>query len=309
MRNAFVQRLMQLAAADASLFLITGDLGFGVLDEFSRRFPRQFLNAGVAEQNMTAVATGLALEGHIVFTYSIGNFPTLRCLEQLRNDACYHGANVKVVSVGGGFSYGQLGMSHHATEDLSILRALPGIIVCAPGTAYEAGQAVDEVIARNGPAYLRLERAAADFVDDPSNRFVFGCARTICEGADFTLIGTGGIVAELVAAAELLRREAICCRVLSMHTLKPLDEAAVLAAAVETGGIITVEENTVLGGLGGAVAEVCLEHGTPPKRFRRLGIRDTYISTVGDQNYLRARVGVDRNSIAAAVRELLAARK
>jgi transketolase len=306
MRNAFIQRLVQLAPADGRLFLITGDLGFGVLDEFAQRFPNQFLNAGVAEQNMTALATGLAMEGHVVFTYSIGNFPTLRCLEQLRNDACYHNANVKVVSIGGGFSYGQLGMSHHATEDLSILRALPGIVVCAPGTAFEAGQAVDAVIAHDGPAYLRLERAAADFTDNPANPFVFGRARTLCAGSDFTLIGTGGIVAELVAAAKTLASDGIRCRVLSLHTLKPLDVAALIAAAEETGGILTVEENTILGGLGGAVAEVCLEHRIRPRRFRRLGIGDTYISTVGDQSYLRARVGLDRSSVTAAVRELLA---
>jgi transketolase len=129
MRTAFINRLQQLAETNPRLFLVTGDLGFGVLDAFEKKFPRQFLNVGVAEQNMTAVATGLALEGYTVFTYSIGNFPTLRCLEQIRNDTCYHGANVKVVSIGGGFSYGQLGMSHHATEDLSIMRALPGNVV------------------------------------------------------------------------------------------------------------------------------------------------------------------------------------
>lgn len=305
MRNAFLKRLTTLAETDKRIFLITGDLGFGVLDEFERRYPKQFLNVGVAEQNMTAVATGLAMEGYVVFTYSIGNFPTLRCLEQLRNDVCYHEANVKVVSVGGGFSYGQLGMSHHATEDLSILRALPGIVVCAPASAFEAGEAVDALVAHDGPAYLRLERAAGDFHDDAANPFVFGRARTICEGADLTLIGAGGIVAELLAAGTLLQSAGIHCRVLSLHTLKPLDREAVLAAAEQTGGILTVEENTVLGGLGGAVAEVCLEHGVRPRRFRRLGIADKYTSIVGDQQFLRAHVGLDHRSVAAAARQLL----
>lgn len=307
MRNAFVARLSQLAETDKRIFLVTGDLGFGVLDDFEKRFPKQYLNAGVAEQNMTAIATGLAMEGHVAFTYSIGNFPTLRCLEQLRNDACYHGANVKAVSVGGGFSYGQLGMSHHATEDLSILRALPGIAVCAPGSAFEATQATDAVIAHEGPVYLRLERAAADFSDDPTNPFVFGRARTLCEGNDFTLIGAGGIASELVAAAMILRGEGIRCRVLSLHTLKPLDAEAIIASAEQTGGILTVEENTILGGLGGAVAEICLEHRVRPRKFRRLGIRDAYVSVVGDQDFLRAQVGIDRASIASAVRALLAA--
>lgn len=305
MRNAFISRLGELAASHEHVFLITGDLGFGVLDEFERRFPRQFLNVGVAEQNMTAIATGLALEGRIVFTYSIGNFPTLRCLEQLRNDACYHGANVKVVSIGGGFSYGQLGMSHHATEDLSIARALPDLAVCAPASALETRYAVDAIVSLEGAAYLRLERAAPDFEDNPSVPFVFGRARLLRNGTDLTLVGSGGIVAELSRAADHLEKLGIHCRVLSMHTLKPFDAESVMSAAEETGGILSVEENTVLGGLGSAIAEVCLEHRIRPKRFHRLGINDRFVSIVGDQKFLRRHVGIDEPSIVAAVQRLL----
>lgn len=307
MRAAFLRRLTAAAATDSRIVLITGDLGFGVLDEFARRFPAQYLNAGVAEQNMTAVATGMALEGHTVFTYSIGNFPTLRCLEQLRNDAFYHDANVKVVSVGGGFSYGQLGMSHHATEDLSILRALPGVTICAPGSAHETERLVDALIARPGPAYLRLERGAPDFIDDPTIDCVLGTARLLREGFRCTLIATGGVVAEVAAAGELLHAEGLDCRVLSLHTLKPLDTDAIIKAATETGGIVTVEENSMLGGLGGAVAEVCLESGHPPKIFRRIGLPDRYTSIVGDQAYLRTALGLDRHSIVSTVRGLLTA--
>jgi transketolase len=302
-RTAFLRSLSEIAAGDPRIMLVTGDLGFAVLDEFEKLYPRQFLNAGVAEQNMTAVATGLALEGHVVFTYSIGNFPTLRCLEQLRNDAFYHDANVKVVSVGGGFSYGQLGMSHHATEDLSIMRALPNVTVCAPASAYETACLVPELVRRDGPAYLRLERSAADFKDAAPPACEFGRARCLRDGADLTLIGTGGVVAEVAAAAEILAREGVACRVLSMHTIKPFDVDAVLAAARETGGICTVEENSALGGLGGAVAEVCLEAGLPPRRFCRIGLPDRYTSVVGDQDYLRKANGLDRDSIAAMVRE------
>src|SRR6266404_1477950 len=145
MRNAFIAELSELAGADPRILLITGDLGFGVFEDFARRYPRQFLNAGVAEQNMTGLATGIAMEGRIVFTYSIGNFPTLRCLEQIRNDAAYHNADVKVVAIGGGFSYGPLGMSHHATEDLAIMRAI-GIPVIAPGCDWESAEAVDALV-------------------------------------------------------------------------------------------------------------------------------------------------------------------
>jgi transketolase len=306
MRTAFLTRLLELAESDPRIMLVTGDLGFGVLDEFEKRLPRQYLNAGVAEQNMTAVATGMALEGHVVFTYSIGNFPTLRCLEQLRNDAFYHEANVKVVSVGGGFSYGALGMSHHATEDLSILRALPGVTVCAPGSPRETRALVDQLIAHKGPAYLRLERGAADFKDVAPAECILGSARLHRDGPDCTLITSGGILAEVMAAAALLEGRGIRCRVLSMHTLKPLDVGAIAAAALETGAICTIEENTVLGGLGGAVSEVCMDLDVRPRRFRRMGIQDRYTSVVGDQDYLRHAVGIDRESISRTVAQLLA---
>ena len=305
MRNAFLRGLLQHAASDPKIILLTGDLGFGVLDEFERTLPRQYLNAGVAEQNMTAVATGLALEGHTVFTYSIGNFPTLRCLEQLRNDTFYHEANVKIVSIGGGFSYGQLGMSHHATEDLSIMRALPGVTVCAPGSAYETVCLLDAIVARRGPAYLRLERSAPDFADQAPPACEFGKARMLRDGPACTLIASGGVLSEVVAAADHLAALGRSCRVLSMHTLKPLDCEAIASAAAETGAICTIEENTINGGLGGAVAEVCLELETRPRRFLRLGIRDSYTSVVGDQAYLRRVVGIDRDSIVASIVDLL----
>jgi len=308
-RSAFLRRLLELAKDDPRIVLVTGDLGFGVLDEFERTLPAQYLNAGVAEQNMTAVATGMALEGFQVFTYSIGNFPTLRCLEQLRNDTFYHEANVKVVSVGGGFSYGQLGMSHHATEDLSILRALPGVVVCAPGSPFETTCLLDALVRTSGPAYFRLERVGASFVDDPTIPCVLGKARQLRDGTDCTLVTTGGVLSEVLPAADALRERGIHCRVLNMHTIKPLDTEALSRAVAETGAICTVEENTILGGLGGAVAEFCIELPTPPRGFRRLGIRDCYTSAVGDQDYLRRVTGIDRGGIVEAVQELLGVRK
>ena len=304
MRDAFIARLELLATADKRVILVTGDLGFGVFDRFIRAYPQQYLNAGVAEQNMTGVAAGMAMEGKIVFTYSIANFPTLRCLEQIRNDAAYHDANVKVVAIGGGFSYGALGMSHHATEDLSILRAI-GIPVVAPGCLWEAEEAVSALCYTEGTCYLRLDKTAANSTARPGEKFVLGRARRVRDGNDLTLISTGGILKILLDAAERLAERGVSCRILSMHTVNPLDREAVVAAARETGGIITVEEHTVLGGLGGAVAEACLDAGVTPAVFRRIALERGAPYLVGSQEYLRGRYGMDAEAIIETVRNAL----
>ena len=305
MRDAFVKSIEALAQDDPRVFLITGDLGFGVLDGYAQRRPRQYLNAGVAEQNMMGLATGLALDGRIVFTYSIGNFPTLRCLEQLRNDAAYHDANVNVVAIGGGFSYGALGISHHATEDLAILRAVPGVTVVAPGDDWEASEAVNALAGRSGTGYLRLDRSSAGSTGRDGERFVLGEARRLRDGRSLTLISTGGILGTVLRAADALAELGIRCRVLSMHTVAPLDGTAVVAAARETGGIVTVEEHSVVGGLGGAVAELCLEERAVPQRFYRVGLRAGFSSVVGSQDYMRQAYGLSETAIVAKVRALV----
>lgn len=306
MRDEFIRELLELARKDDRIMLITGDLGFSVLDEYQRQLPKQFLNVGVAEQNMSGVGAGLALSGRIVFTYSIGNFTTLRCLEQLRNDACYHGANVNAVAVGGGFSYGPLGFSHHATEDLAILRALPEMTVLSPGDKWETAGATRALVQTAGPGYLRLDKGPAEPTHKPTDVYEMGRARMIRDGDAMTLIATGGVLGEAIQAAATLAREGLACRVLSMHTIKPFDTEAVIAAARQTGGIVTLEEHTVLGGLAGAVSETCMEHGVMPQAFARLGLRDEFATEVGSQRYLRARYGLDAASVAHTVRELIA---
>jgi len=258
---------------------------------------------------MTGLATGLALDGRIVFTYSIGNFPTLRALEQIRNDAAYHDANVNVVAVGGGFSYGALGISHHATEDLAILRSLPGLTVVAPGDDWETECAVPALAALPGTTYLRLDRSSAGRTQREGEKFVLGQARRLREGTDATLVSTGGILSVTLAAAdELLSKHGIRVRVLSMHTIVPLDVKSLEEAATETGGIVTVEEHSVHGGLGGAVAESLLESGVVPRAFHRIGLRSGFSSIVGSQDYLRAAYGMDAPSIVAAVRRIVETR-
>lgn len=283
--------------------LITGDLGFGVLTNFANRFPKQFLNAGVAEQNMTMLATGLAMEGRIVFTYSIGNFPTLRALEMIRNDACYHDANVNVVCIGGGFSYGQLGISHHATEDIAILRSLPQMTVVAPGDDFETKELTKALCKKKGAGYLRLDRTS--MMVDSAAPVQLGKARKIHDGNALTLISTGGMLGEAVRAHDMLRKHGIETRVLSMHSIKPLDEEAIFQAVTDTGGIVTLEEHTTIGGLGGAVAEICLERHWIPNVFHRFGLQSQFSSVVGDQDYLRKEYGLDAESIAKNCLKLL----
>jgi transketolase len=305
MRTAFIRTITELAQRDPRLTLLVGDLGFGVVSDFAQRFPRQFLNVGVAEQNMTGVAAGMAMAGRIVFTYSIGNFPTLRCLEQIRNDVCYHKANVVVTAVGGGFAYGALGMSHHATEDLAILRALPEITVIAPGDPLEAAAAVRAAAAGIGPVYLRLGRAGETNVHQEPLDWTLGKAIALRQGDDVTIISTGGMLLTAVRAADLLAQQGISAAVLSMHTLKPLDAEAVLAAARRTRLLVTLEEHSILGGLGGAVAEVLAEADIPPVRFRRFGLPSSFDKIVGDQEYLCKCYGLDALSVSNRVQQLL----
>jgi transketolase len=305
MRTAFIETLFALAQQDERIVLMVGDLGFGVVTPFMEHLPQQFVNAGVSEQNMTGMAAGMALSGKILFTYSIANFPTLRCLEQIRNDVCYHRANVKIVPVGGGMAYGALGISHHATEDIAIMRALPHMLVVAPGDPTEARLATRALIEYNGPAYLRLGRAGEPSVYNTEPAFQLGKAITVRQGNDLTLICTGGLLYDTVQAAEALAEEGIQARVLSMHTVKPLDAEAVLCAAEETAVLFTIEEHSIIGGLGGAVAEVLMEAEQQPRRFKRIGLRDTFASLVGDQEYLRAQYGLDTAGILHTVRSVL----
>ncbi|HYC71320.1 MAG TPA: transketolase C-terminal domain-containing protein [Opitutaceae bacterium] len=306
MRDRFIQTLCHLAEGDPRIMLITGDLGFGVLDEYRRRFPRQFINAGVAEQNMTLVATGMALEGRIVFTYSIGNFPTLRCLEMIRNDSAYHGANVKIVSIGGGFSYGQLGISHHATEDLAIMRALPDVTCVSPSSLGEVTDATRALVQTPGTGFLRIDKDKGP--DGPAGEpFVLGRPRRLREGRDVAILTTGGILSEVMVAAGELERAGISASVYSVHSLRPVEPDRFVAAAREHRAVVTVEEHTVHGGLGGLVLETLADAGVFPRQFLRIGLDGCFSSVVGTQAYLRTAYAMDAAAITRRVRSLLQA--
>lgn len=305
MRTAFVEALCALAAHDERVFLVCGDLGYSVLERFRDSFPKRFLNAGVAEQNMTGVAAGLALAGHVVFTYSIANFPVMRCLEQIRNDVCYHGLDVKIVAVGGGLAYGSQGYTHHAVEDLAVMRVLPGMAVLAPGDPIEARLAARAALARRGPCYIRLGKAGEKVVHSVEPSFAPGRAIVLREGTDVALLSIGGVLPMVVAAAELLVREGRSVRVLSLPWLEPFDRSAVESAARETSLVVTVEEHGA-GGLASAAAEVI---ASTDARARLLPVRLSReaIHVAGEQEGLRAQQGLSSDAIAATVRRALAA--
>lgn len=303
MRDAFVRTLVQLAQQDRSIELITGDLGFGVLKPFWEQVPDQFTNAGIAEQNMTTTAAGMALEGKTVFTYSIGNFPTLRCLEQIRNDCAYHNANVKVVCVGGGFVYGSLGMSHQATEDIAIMRALPDVVVMAPGDFVEAQEATKAIAAYQGTCYLRLGRGGEKRIHERIENFQIGKAIPVKEGKKIAIFSTGAIFEEVQGAYDLLVKAGFEPAVYTFPTVKPLDIEVIQQCSRDFQLIVTCEEHNIVGGFGSAVAEVMAEMRQKKAHLLRIGLADRYAVQVGDQSYLRDQYGMSAAKIAVRIEE------
>lgn len=303
MRTTFVKTLMELAEKDSRIWLMTGDLGYSVLEPFAARFPDRYINAGVAEQNMTGMAAGIAASGGIVFTYSIANFPVARALEQIRNDVCYHNLSVKVVAVGGGLAYGAQGYSHHAVEDLAFTRVLPNMTVVAPGDPFETTALTKALVATPGPAYLRLGKAGEALVHDAELDITIGQSITVRSGDDCTIFSTGGVLTEAVRAHTMLAADGIGARVVSMPTVQPLDVAAVVDAA-HRGPIVTIEEHGT-GGLASAIAEALIDAGAPV-HMKSIRLPQIPRSCAGSQEWLRTQCGVSAESVVDAVYALLA---
>lgn len=308
MRTRFTETLYEIAKKDRDVNLITGDLGFGVFNKFWTDLPKQFINAGICEQNMTGVAAGMGMEGKTVFTYSIGNFPTLRALEQIRNDVAYHRSNVKIVCVGGGFAYGALGMSHHATEDLSIMRALPEMVVFSPCDPVEVEAITKFAYEMNGPCYIRLGRGGENILHKGKINFKLGKALKLISGDDIVIFATGGIAEEAIKASQKLKNDNIKVGVYSFHTIKPIDVDLIKKIALKNKTIITLEEHNNIGGLGGAVAEVMTTFKNGSKLIR-LGLDDTYTSVVGSQNYLRNYYNLSSDHIVKVIKKELSIKK
>lgn len=296
MRNHLINKITELAGQNENMMLITADLGFSVIEKFKERFQNRYINVGIAEQNMAAIAAGLALEGNTVFIYSIGNFPTLRCIEQIRNDICYHNANVKILAVGSGFAYGTLGMTHHATEDLAIMRALPNMKVFTPCDSISAEAIAQAICKINGPCYVRLERGGEPEIFSKDEKFEIGKLKEIRKGYDIAVITIGTVINEAIKAADILREKNNYISVYSVYSLKPIDKEQILEIAKEYKYIITVEEHQITGGLGSTIAEIIAENNMVTKIIR-LGLNDEFTSVVGNQEYLREVYNIDYKNI------------
>jgi len=304
MRSAFVSALTELAREDARVVFLTADLGFKIFDQFAREFGPRFMDVGVAEATMIGTAAGLALGGMRPFVYSIAPFATLRCLEQIRDDLCYHALPVTIVGVGGGYSYGHNGATHHALEDISIMCALPGMTVVCPGDPTETGAAVRASLGLQGPMYLRLGRTGEPAVHTKADEFRIGEAITVTDGADCSIIATGPILSVALDAAAKLRETGVACRVVSMHTVKPLDKRTLGGCAAEGRLVVTIEEHSSIGGLGSAVSEWLATSGSS-SRLLTMNAGDEFAHCSGSQEYFRGVHGLTAGQVTRAILDAL----
>jgi transketolase len=299
MRRTFVESLIALAESDERIILMSGDLGFGALEPFIGRFPSRFINAGVAEQNMIGVATGMALQGFCPVVYSIGNFPTLRALEQIRNDAAYHAVNVKIVSAGTGLTYGSAGFSHFATEDIAVMSALPGVQILSPADIQDVVECTRHMCESSGVTYLRLGREPANLPPSMTS-FHPGQWRWVGEGNDVALLGTGEILNEVSEAYSQLSRGGLSVRLVDCNQLWPLAEHTISQAVGSAAHALVIEEHVSRGGLGEMVAAALARQGWHG-RVSTLTIRDPRTKTPGTPRFLREHFGIDAAAIVATV--------
>jgi transketolase len=310
MRNTFVNEMIKLAQADERVWLLTGDLGFGVLEPFAQLFPERFVNVGVAEQNMTGIAAGLALDNRVVFTYSIANFSTLRCLEQIRNDICYHNLNVRVMSVGAGLAYGSHGYTHFAIEDLAIMRALPNLSILSPADPWEARRAAEIAVQHTGPMYIRLGKNGEPALHSASNndgdtdKVLFDLAKLIelIPAGDITLIATGSIAFHAFQAATILRAEGYSVGMYSCPSIHPFDHETLAHICNCSRWIVSVEEHAPIGGLSSLIAEQMAQRNWQSRLVPLTLPRN--ISGVGSQEYFLKTFQLDAEGISNRVRSL-----
>jgi transketolase len=302
-REAYGKTLLELGMENQDIVVLDADLSRSTMTQFfASEFPERFFDCGIAEQNMVGIAAGLAASGKIPFASTFAVFAPGRCFDQIRMSIAQPQLNVKIVATHGGISVGEDGTSHQSIEDLSLICSLPGFTVIVPADAIETAQAVEAAAAHLGPFYIRLCRPKLPLVYSEDYRFNLGKAVTMRKGKDATIIAIGLMVKEALEAAQNLEREGIDCRVLNMSTLKPIDEAAIIKAAAETGAIVTAEEHLEHGGLGSMVARVIAQHQPVPMEF--VAIKDTYAKS-GKPAELLERYGLTAKDIEQAVKSAI----
>jgi transketolase len=301
-RNAYVDTLAELARTDHRIVGVVNDsVGSSKLDAFKKAFPDRLINVGIAEQDMVGVAAGLANGGRIPFVSAASCFLTARALEQIKADVAYADRNVKLCGMSPGVAYGELGPTHHSIEDIAWLRAIDNMVIVVPADPVETASAMRWAAATEGPVFIRVSRMSVPQIYAEDYVFQPGKAIVVRDGNDVTLISNGTVLWRAMVAAEQLATEGVSARVISMPTVKPLDVDAVIAAAAETGGIVTAEEATTAGALGGAVAETVVQHH--PTRMKMLGVPE--FAPTGSAGYLLDRYGMSAEGIAQAARSLL----
>lgn len=304
MRNAFAEEVTELAGVDERLVLLSGDIGNRLFDRFKEHFPKRFYNCGVAEANMVSVAAGMAMCGLRPVTYTIASFMTTRCFEQIRVDVCYHNLPVVIVGVGAGLSYAANGGTHHSCEDLAILRVLPNMTVLCPADPVETRLAIRAALRHDRPSYIRIGKKGEPKVHATPPDFVIGKGIVVREGTDVCLLSTGTVLPLALGAADRLAIHGITAQVVSFHTVKPLDRELLLSAFSEFDVVATVEEHSVLGGLGGSVAEWLSDHPPFKARLCRIGTADTFMHEAGEQEHARKFFGLTPECIAEKVLRL-----
>ncbi|MAF47465.1 MAG: hypothetical protein CMM10_04320 [Rhodospirillaceae bacterium] len=305
MRDAFIAALHNIAAEDDRVMLLSADIGFAVFDKFRDDYPGRYMNLGVAEANMIGVSAGLALSDMRPYAYTIIPFLTMRAFEQIRVDVCAQNQPVVIVGVGGGLSYGVLGPTHHATEDIAVMRALPNMTVIMPSDPAEARAATHAAHNLDGPVYIRLGKNGEPALKDNGD-YKIGQAVRLRKGSDIAIVSGGPILKVALEAADALEQDGLSCRVINVHTVKPIDADAIRESAEETKAMIVLEEHSIIGGLGSAVAEVLAESAIG-KPFKRIGIPDMFCHTVGSQEYHWKEQGFTAESVAGSAKFLLQA--
>jgi len=307
MRTTFIKKITEFAQTDPNVYLVAGDVGFSVIEEFAQKFPTRYFNAGVAEQNMIGVAAGLAMAGKTVYVYTIIPFLIKRCFEQIRVDLCYQELPVKLIGVGGGFSYGALGVTHHALEDIALMRSLPGMTVVAPGSKFEAQELAQDIHELKTPAYVRLSNIEEKVVYPENTKINLGQAIEIIPSHSMYIIATGNSLDTGFIACIQLRALGYDIGLVSMPTIKPLDIKFLLSQKNTLKALFTIEEHNVIGGLGEAIARVLCEQFGTKIIFKAFGVQDFYFHIAGSRSYLNDLAGLSPEKITDAINTLMKA--